>query len=160
MRKHVLGDPPICDIPDSNRPQEQIGAADIQEITIQNVKAGEKPVIDQQDETRNVLRYTWGTAPDFSELLDTVARAAREFQPSESGMIGAAIKSRQQSRAENKEYLRAFGNQLAEVRGFPLTINIMKAMADVATVVINDRDFVVSYDDVVKAIGKPVETRD
>lgn len=160
MRKHVLGDPPICDIPDSKRPQEQIGAADIQEITIQNVKAGEKPVIDQQDETRNVLRYTWGTAPSFSELLDTVARAAREFQPSESGMIGAAIKSRQQSRAENKEYLRAFGNQLAEVRGFPLTINIMKAMADVATVVINDRDFIVSYDDVVKAIGKPVETRD
>lgn len=159
MRKHVLGDPPMSDVPESQQPQGESESTTIPEIVIQFVEPGEKPEIDPKEEARNTLRYAWGTAPDLSELLDTLAKAAREFQPSESGMIGSAIQSRQQSRAENKEYLRAFGNLLTEVHGIPLTINIMKAMADVATVVINDRDFVVSYDDVVKAIGKPVETR-
>ena len=129
------------------------------EIVIQFVEPGEKPEIDPKEDARKVLHYAWGTAPDLPELLDTVVRAAREFQPRESGMTGAAIKSRQRSRAGNKEYLRAFGNLLTEVRDIPLTINIMHAMAIVADVVINDRDVVVTYDDVVKAIGKPIETQ-
>jgi hypothetical protein len=159
MRKHVLGDPPTSDVPESEQPQEESESKSVPEIVFRVLEPDEKPEIDPEEEARNTLRYAWGTAPDLSELLDTVAKAARDFQPSERGMIGKAIQSRQRSRAENKEYLRAFGNLLTEVHGVTPTINIMKAMAVVATVVIDDRDFVVSYDDVAKAIGKPIETR-
>ena len=99
-----------------------------------------------------MLRYAWGTAPDFSELLDTVTKAGRAFKPSESGMIGAAIESRQKS--PKTEYLRAFGNLLTDVHNFALTTPIMQAMAIVANVVINLPDVDVTYDDVRKALAK------
>lgn len=159
MRKHVLGDLLQRHVSE-NKPKENDGDTPTGiKIVFVPVEPGNETEIDPEEAARNVLRYAWGFAPDLSELLDTVAKTARNFQPSECGIIGAAIQSRQKSKAENKEYLRAFGYQLTEVYGIPLTLNTMKAMADVATVVINDHDFVVSYDDVVKAIGKAVETR-
>jgi len=115
------------------------------------VPAGEKAEIDPVEEARNTLRYAWGTAPDFSALLDTVAKAARGFKPSESGMIGAAIESRQ--RSPKTEYLRAFGNLLT-AHSFALTTPIMRAMATVANVVINLPDVDVTYDDVRKALAR------
>lgn len=125
MRRHVLGDLPRRDVPDS------------------------KPA---EEEARNMLRYAWGTAPDFSALLGTMANAARAFKPSETGMIGAAIKSRQ--RSQKTEYLRAFGNLLTDDHGFALTTPIMKAMSIVANVVINLPDVDVTYDDARKALEK------
>ena len=152
MRHYVLGDLPKRDIPEA-KPAEN-GGEPMRRAEIPH--SGDDY---QGNETRDTLRYAWGIAPDLSELLDTVAKAARNFQPSGSGMVGAAIKSRQRSRAENKEYLRAFGNLLTETHGLSLTLNIMKAMAIAATVVIDYPNIVVTYDDVTKAIGKPIETR-
>lgn len=152
MRKHVLGDPPISDIPESEQPQEQSGSTDIQDIELPFVERGEKPEIDPKEAARNDLRYAWGTAPDLSELLDTVAKAARDFQPSESGMIGAAIDSRKSN--TKAEYLRAFGSLLTDEHGFTLTVEFMNAMAVTANVVINQSDIDVSYDDVRKALSK------
>jgi hypothetical protein len=108
---------------------------------------GETPEI--APEEKNALRYAWGTAPEFSALLETVASAARDFKPSETGMIGAAIESRQ--RSPKTEYLRAFGNLLTDVHGIALTTPIMQAMAITANVVINLPDVYVTYDDVRKS---------
>jgi len=99
-----------------------------------------------------MLRYAWGTAPDLPALLDTVAEAALDFVPSESGAIGAAINSRQ--RNQKTEYIRAFDNILTNVHNFTLTTPIINAMAIVATVVINDPDIIVTYDDVRKTVSK------
>ncbi len=131
MRRHVLGDPPRCDIPESE-PKETGKPTSAPEIEIVRVflEPGEKPEIDPAEEGRNTLRYAWGAVPNLPALLDTVVKAAREFTPSESGMIGAAIVSRQHS--VKTEYLRAFGNLLTDVHHLTLTINIMKAMAIVA----------------------------
>jgi hypothetical protein len=123
MRRYVLGDPPEWGVQD------------------------EKPA---EEEARNMLRYAWGTAPEFSALLETLASAARAFRPSAPGMFGAAIKSRQHN--PKTEYLRAFGNLLTDVHGFTLTPPIMRAMAVAATVVINLPDVDVTYDDVRKAL--------
>ena len=150
MRQHVLGDLPRRDIPET-RPVEESGEP-MPTIEIVFVPMGEKAEIDPKEEARNMLRYAWGTAPDFSALLDTVARAGRAFKPSESGMIGVAIESRQ--RSLKTEYLRAFGNLLTDVHGFALTTPIMNAMAIVANVVINLPDVDVTYDDVRKALAK------
>ena len=175
MRGHILGDPPKRDIPEV-KPDEESGEHQFttivypgekldpeEEQAIYNqfhikvvyVNPGDevKEVkIDPEEKARNTLRYAWGTAPDFSALLGTVAKAARDFTPSESGMIGAAINSRQSS--PKTEYLRAFGNVLTEVHEFALTTSIMQAMAIVANVVINQTEVDVTYDDVRKALAR------
>jgi hypothetical protein len=150
MRQHVLGDPPGRDIQVVMSAEES--GEPIAPIEIVRVPIGEKPEITPEEEARNMLRYAWGTAPEFSELLETLADAARAFNPSATGMIGAAIASRQ--RSPKTEYLRAFGNALTDVHGFALTGPIMKAMAITANVVINLPDVDVTYDDVRKALAR------
>jgi len=150
MRRHVLGDLPRRDIPEA-KPEGENGEP-MPTIEIVIVPMEGKPKIDPEEEARNMLRYAWGTAPDFSALLGTMANAARAFKPSETGMIGAAIESRQ--RSPKTEYLRAFGNLLTDVHRFALTTQTMQAMAIVANVVINLPDVDVTYDDVRKALAK------
>lgn len=150
MRQHVLGDLAKRDVPETIPVGE--GVDPLPTIEIVMVPVGEKSEISPEEESRHMLGYAWGTAPDFSALLDTVAKAARSFKPSEAGMIGAAIKSRQKS--PKTEYLRAFGNLLTDVHHFALTTPIIQSMAIVANVVINLPDVDVTYDDVRKALPK------
>jgi len=152
MRKYVLGDPSRSDVPESEQPQEESESKHVPEIVSRVLEPDEKPEIDPEEEARNTLRYAWGTAPDLSELLDTVTKAARSFQPSESGMIGAGIESRKAS--IKTEYLRAFGSLLTSRRDFSMTAGIMNAMAVTAIVVLNQSKIDVSYDDVRKALSK------
>uniref|UniRef100_UPI00405580DB hypothetical protein n=1 Tax=Orrella sp. TaxID=1921583 RepID=UPI00405580DB len=151
MRKHILGDRPIPDVLDSGSHQEDSKRSVSLPIVVRFVSP-ENAKIDPEQERLNTLQYAWGTAPDLSALLDTVVATARRFAPHENGVIGAGLNSRQKSRAENKAYLRAYGHLLTEVYGISLTSNVMKAMAQVATVVLDDPDFVVSYGDVTSAL--------
>ncbi|WAR44285.1 hypothetical protein [Methylomonas rapida] len=150
MRGYVLGDLPQRETLESE--QTEIDPAGKPEIVFQIVAMDEKPDIDPAEEARNTLRYAWEKSPPLSELLKTVSKVAKEFKPSESGVIGAAIDSRKQSL--KAEYLRAFGNLLTEQHGFMLTTDIMKAMAIAANVVINAPDIDTTYDDVRKALAK------
>lgn len=156
MRRHVLGDLPSGDIHGAKPPEVENGEPMTQtEIVI--VPMDGKANIAPEEELRNMLRYAWGTAPDFSALLGTVANAARAFKPSESGAIGAAIEYRQ--RSPKTEYLRAFGNLLTDVHKFALTKPILQAIAIVANVVINLPDVDVTRDDVRKALARLVGER-
>lgn len=148
MRGYVLGDHPRREL--SERERTEFDRT--KKIVIQIVAMEEKPDIDPVEEARNTLRYGWEKAPPLSALLKTVSRAAKEFKPSESGVIGAAIDSRQQS--VKAEYLRAFGNLLTEQHRFTLNKEIMQAMAIASNVVINSPDIDVTYDDVRKALAK------
>lgn len=150
MRPHILGDLPIQDAPERQLTGENEEPVHPTEIVI--VRKFKKTVVDSLEEAREVLRYAWGTAPDFSALLDTVAQASRAYSPGESGMIGAAIDSRQ--RSVKTEYVRAFGSLLTNSHGFALTLPIMKVMAIVANVVINMPDIDVTSDDVRKALER------
>jgi hypothetical protein len=150
MRRYVLGDPPEWDVRVTMSAEE--GGEPMAPIEIVRLPIGEKPEITPEERARNMLRYAWGTAPEFSTLLETLASAARAFKPSAPGMIGAAIDSRQHN--PKTEYLRAFGNLLTDVHGFALTPPIMRAMAITATVVINRPDVDVTYDDVRKALQR------
>ena len=147
MRGYVLGDPQQHE--SSENEQTEI---DPTEIVFEVVAMDERPDIDPAEEARNTLRYAWEKSPPLSALLKTVSKAAKAFKPSERGLIGAAIDSRQQS--VKAEYLRAFGNLLTEQHRFILTTDMMKAMATTATVVINLPDIDVSYDDARKALAK------
>ncbi len=151
MRPYVLGDLPRRDIPSAQQ-EEETGEPPTVEIVRVFLAPEEKAEIDPVEKARNMLRYAWGTAPDLSALLGTMAKAARAFKLSEPGMIGAAIGSRQ--RSPKTEYLRAFGNLLTDVHKFALTTPIMQAMATVANVVINLPNVDVTYDDVRKALAK------
>lgn len=148
MRQHILGDLPIQDLPETKIVIESIDLESLAKISL--VQAGEKVAIAPEEVARNNLRYAWGVAPDFPELLDTVAKASLAFSPRESGMIGAAIDS--QKHSPKTEYIRAFGNLLTESHGFTLSLPCMKAMKIVANVVINQPEIDVTYDDVRKAL--------
>jgi hypothetical protein len=148
MRHYVLGD--RRSFADKEEPDKESGGSIVGTVRVIFTPA-EKVKLDPEEDARNTLCYAWGTAPDFSALLGTMANAARNFEPSESGMIGAAIQSRQ--RSPKTEYLRAFGNLLTDGHRFTLTTAIMQAMAIVANVVINLPDVDVTYDDVRKALA-------
>jgi len=137
MRRYVLGDPPKRDVQDEKP-----------------AKVGGEPM-PHIEEARNMLRYAWGAAPEVSALLETLADAARAFRPSATGMIAAAIESRQ--RSPKTEYLRAFATVLTDAHGIALTPQVMKAMAVTAGVVIDLPNADVTYDDVRKACKTRVE---
>jgi hypothetical protein len=149
MRQHVLGD-----LPRQESSETQAGDDAEQRRPAPTVSASQQdePDTDLTHKANALLREAWGFAPDLSDLLTTLADAARAFEPIEFGMVGAAIRSRQKSK--KTEYLRAFGNLLAEVHGFDLTTPIMKAMAIVASVVLSPSDVDVTYDDVRKALAR------
>jgi hypothetical protein len=99
---------------------------------------------------REYLRYAWTTSPSLAGLLDTVANAAKIFEPEIFGLPAAAIASRK--RNPKTEYLRGFAHLLKEVHGIDLTTRVMNAMAITANVAINEPDVDVTYDDVRKAV--------
>lgn len=101
--------------------------------------------------SRDALRYAWGTAPSMARIIATMQHAATAtaYTASESGHIAAALASRQHS--AKTAYLRAFGALLRDVHRMDLTPATMNAMATAATVVLNESDLVVTYDDVRKA---------
>jgi hypothetical protein len=108
------------------------------------------PSDDPQEKARRAVLRGWQVAPGLAELLDTAAKAAREFEPQEYGHIGAAISSGQLS--VKRPYLRAFRELLAEHFSFPLPKGLMHAAAGVADVAINHPDVNFSHDDVRKVL--------
>ncbi|WP_326536855.1 hypothetical protein [Pseudorhodoferax sp.] len=115
------------------------------------VSALDATPLDPEEQARNMLDYAWGTAPDVRHIVATMQRAAQECVPTETGTIGAAL-SRQKSNRKT-EYLRGFASLLRNEHSIKLTADIMNAMAVTATVVLNDPDTVVTYDDVRKAVA-------
>jgi hypothetical protein len=148
MRKYILGD-----LPEREQSDNQIQYDKNEPIKFRFVsyKDGEKPIITPEEATRNTLRYAWEKSPPLSEMLKTVSLAANDFEPNEHGFIGSAISLRQSS--EKTEYIRAFSALLNDYK-VTITIDVMKAIATTATIVINSPDVVISYDDVRKALKK------
>lgn len=119
-------------------------------IEIKSVSLEDAAPIDPADAARDMLRYAWATFPGMDRIIDTMQRAARECEPTETGAIGAAV-ARQKNNPKT-EYLRAFGSLLRNEYRIELTREIMHAMATTATVVLNDSEIDVTYDDVRKAV--------
>lgn len=140
LKKYVLGDPP-----------ERESKALMQNHPIKiEIVAAENVQVSPEDQARNTARYSWGIAPSVSACLETIANVARQFEPKETGAIGAAIRTRQ--RSDKTEYIRAFGQIMTQFQGLEIAGTTMKAMALVANVVINLPDVDVTYDDVRKAL--------
>ena len=115
------------------------------------VSALDATPLDPEEQARNMLNYAWGTAPDMRHVVATMQRAAQDCVPTETGTIGAAVSS--QKRNRKTEYLRGFASLLRNEYRIDLTAEIMNAMAATATVVLNDADTDVTYDDVRKAVA-------
>lgn len=124
------------------------------EIKMVPLEPGEKVDIDPDEQMRNTLQYAWGRAPGLPALINTICKAANEFIPKKSGLVGAALSS--QKRNEKTEYIRAFGNLLLTEHKFNITTDIMRAMTIATNVVFNLADTDVTYDDVRKALSKVV----
>lgn len=160
MRKHVVGDKPQQDrkvekqleldlpLSELERELETEGLINYR-LNIQFVSPGD---VREQDPLAG-LRYGWEKAPPLSALLKTVAKAGRDFDPTQDGMIGAALVSRQGS--VKSEYLRAFAYLLFRRHKFNATTGVMRAMAITSNVVINRPDVDFTYDDVRKALLNP-----
>jgi hypothetical protein len=115
------------------------------------VSALDATPLDPEEQARNMLNYAWGTAPDMRHIVATMQRAAQDCVPTETGTIGAAVSS--QKRNRKTECLRGFASLLRNEYRIDLTAEIMNAMAATATVVLNDADTDVTYDDVRKAVA-------
>jgi hypothetical protein len=148
MRMHILGDKlDRCFEDSSIIHSEQVSN---QPVNIQIIPIESNIKIDPAEEQRNMLRYAWGTAPDVSALIETISKAAFNFQPKESDMIGAAVQSRQHS--QKTEYIRALWFLLSDSHKFLLTLQIRKAICLVANVVLDSPEIEVTLDDVNKAL--------
>jgi hypothetical protein len=75
-----------------------------------------------------------------------------EYNSPHQSVLASALKTRQSNR--KTQYLRAFGCGLTLDDPGALTPTVQKAMADIATVMINDPDIVVTYDDVRGLFGR------
>jgi len=147
MRKHVVGDPEWGRAKEVD--QENDGGADSAALNAE-APLDEKSYSDPVEEARNMLRYAWESAPSLPALIDTLARAATQFQPCETGHVGAAISSRK--RHEGYEYLRAILYSLhTSKQSFTMTPGLTWAVATAADVAMDDPDQSVEYDDVQKA---------
>ena len=139
MRVHILGDEPSRDNTDKKATKRP--------SAIQwTVNSGDEARRNQEEETRRMLHYAWGTAPDLSEILKTVTKAAKSFIPAEDGIIGDAIASREQNL--KNEFIRAFIAQLKDKNKLLITEDLQKAMAIVANVIINHPDIDVTIKDI------------
>ena len=143
MRRHLLGEP--MEPPSENAATD--GEAEVIASREVEIKIGATQKLAPVAQLREDIGYTWGIAPSLSELLDTVAAAARKYEPQFYGRTGAAIKKRQNN--DKTQYLRAFWYGLD---GFDMTPPILNAMACTATVALNDSNVVVSFDDVKQAL--------
>jgi hypothetical protein len=144
LRRQLLGDRPES----AGEP----GASDVDNaptIEVRFVAQDDRVKVDHQQQALDTTRYIWHLSPPLPALLESVATAARSFTPRESGMIAAALISRQ--RSNKTEYLRAFANRLID-SGIAVTTPVMHAMVPAANVVINSSELDVSYDDVRKAL--------
>lgn len=151
MRRVILGEPPPPLNAAAESAWEPSEKAEPPEIQIRFVAPGEAEPIDAAEAARNALRYAWGTVPSMARIIATMQREAVAYTASESGHIAAALASQKGNR--KFEYLRAFGALLRDVHRMTLTTDTMKAMATTATVVLNEPDLDVSYDDVRKALA-------
>ena len=110
----------------------------------------EHPVGASPAATTNHIGDAWSVAPDVSDLLDALARAAKVTEPSESGMIGAATKTRQHN--AKTEYIRAIAHRLDGADDISLSTQLFHAIALVAPVAMGDSELDVTYDDVRKTL--------
>jgi hypothetical protein len=112
---------------------------------------GEKPSHPTIEELyRRDLRYAWGLAPDFAELLSKVSDIMKDFIPPQNGYIGAGVGSRQAN--EKNSYIRGLYTLLKDEHGFEIDLPIKKAMAAVTAVMLNKSDINVTTEDVTAAI--------
>jgi len=156
MRRHILGERMPKINTDASGPNALPLESKTPIIEIRFIEPDEPPKVDPEEQRRDFLRYAWQQAPDVSQAIKAMGNAARQYKPKETGMIGAAIRPRKSSDAQNKEYLRAFGSLLADAHPrIPKCLKVLKAMAIAANVVIDDPNLIVTYDDVAKAVGKP-----
>jgi hypothetical protein len=104
-----------------------------------------------EERSRKTLGVAWAAAPHLPALLRTVASVASDFTPTEHGVIGAALQTRQHS--PRTAYIRAFGKILVDGGVVPLNLAVMSGMASVATVAINDEALTVTIHDVRQALA-------
>ena len=148
MRDYILGESEPAQV-EPREPGEMPEAPEIVQIEPIPLTKAEPP--DPDEERRDMLRYAWGTAPSVGRIIATMQQEALNYTAAESGHIAAALASRQHS--GKTAYLRAFGALLRGEHSIVWTTGAMNAMATTATVVLNEPDLVVTYDDVKKALA-------
>lgn len=115
------------------------------------ITAETEAIADRSGDAQAGLHLAWCSAPQLPALLKTVASAAGDYSPKESGFIGVAIDSRKS--ILKTEYIRAFDDIITQDNVITPSTNIKKAIAIISNVVLNDPEIDVSYDDVRKALA-------
>lgn len=144
---------PVIIVSEEDAEEAERNNPDAQIIVLRGTAKGD---IDPEEQAREWLGYAWGKAPPLSAILGTVAQAADDWRPQESGAIGAAISSRKQNPVT--EYLRAFADLLRDKLQIALDSHIIAAIAFTANVVLTDPNIDISADGARKAVTlRPVE---
>lgn len=133
----------------TGRPYEDLGAA---EETVESTLDLPEPseITEGGDCSTDRLAEFLSALPAPHELLERIAAAAHyELSANAESMTGAALRSRQ--RQAKTDYLRAFMHALTVNGAFTDSTTLRNAIATTATIVINDKNIVVSLDDVTKA---------
>ena len=105
---------------------------------------------DPDEQARLALGDNWLHAPRLSMVLARLATAAQQYEPKETGYIGAAIAS--QKPDDGRDYLRALSLMMVSDHDIPLIPPMRKAMEITAQVVMNDQEGGVTLQSVNEAI--------
>lgn len=135
LRRHVLGD--------RGRPRPT-------EVRI--LEPDESSAVDPVERARASVRYAWSAAPPVAALLNTLARVARDYEPSQDGFVGAALN---RQRNNKMEYLRAFLHLLCRQYEVASTDDIKQAIAIAATLVLDVNVTVGDVSNAAKSLEKP-----
>lgn len=133
---------------------EELGLADLsgREPPSHVPSADETNILDTLFQASRLAQVAEDLRPATIDVVQSIAKTAREFAPAPRPNDAAAISSQKSNR--KAELLRFFWHGFSSWHGCPtkLTPALKKAIAGTVVVIVNEADFDVSYDDVRKAL--------
>jgi len=94
------------------------------------------------DDSVGNLQHAWNMAPQLDQLLDTLADEMDAFASTAPEIIDEVLSASQKNTMKT-QYLRGFGTLLSTRHGIDLTLTVRKAVAEFATVLLDDPDDIV-----------------
>lgn len=105
------------------------------------------------EQKNDELQHAWDMAPTIPNLLVRLFISAKSYKPSQSGIVGSALS--RQKRNSKYGYIRTLVYILREEPSIEFSPNVMKALAAITNIILNDKDDILSPAEVRTVVAEP-----